>query len=130
MVTKVLLYAAPPYGPFTHPTSSLMGVERSLHRGQNYRYVQLELKYSKNIADMPQQIYTYLLVWCFSIKHRNSVPYHTEDYFKSLNVFVSQYQNLSVELFTGDFYCCTVHFDDSTTFTHQHMHLYHTLLNH
>jgi hypothetical protein len=29
-----------------------------------------------------------------------------------------------------NFYCCTVHFDDSTIFTHQHMHLYHTLLNH
>jgi hypothetical protein len=28
------------------------------------------------------------------------------------------------------FYCCTVHFDDSTIFTHQHMHLYHILLNH
>jgi hypothetical protein len=27
------------------------------------------------------------------------------------------------------FYCCTVHFDDSTIFTHQHMHLYHILLN-
>jgi hypothetical protein len=29
-----------------------------------------------------------------------------------------------------NFYCFTVHFDDSNTYTHQLMHLYHILLNH
>jgi len=51
----------------------------------------------KNIK-LPQQLHTYLLVWCFLIKHRNSVPYLTEDYFKNVKSFVSQYQNFSVEL--------------------------------